>query len=467
LVTLSEGDEVAQGIDVELSKDARGAAPPETDRRAMAVAIALFFMVGFLTCLNDIIIPHLKSIFELSYGEAMLVQFAFFSSYFLFSYPGGKLVDLLGYKRAMVGGLIIMGLGALGFVPAATVASFGVFLAALVVLAAGMTTVQVAANPYVTIVGPPATASSRLNLAQAFNSVGTFIAPFLGAMFILKGARPLAPERLHSLSTAAQQLYRATEASSVRLPYVGMAVVLFCLAVGLAAIKLKPGQAALDQTQDFRPGAYKDQPANPASIWRSHWLIAGAVGIFTYVGAEVSIGSLLVNFMELPRIAGLTESRAATFLMFYWGGAMIGRFIGAAILKRVPTGPVLGSAGLCACFFVMLAVASRGHIAMYALLAVGFCSSIMFPSIFSLGLQGLGSLTSKGSSLMIAAIVGGAIIPLATGRLADRVGLQMAFLVPSICYIYIAVFGFRNNSREVEKANNHAETATYLSSSKM
>jgi MFS transporter, FHS family, L-fucose permease len=467
LVTVFEGDEVAQGIYVELSKDARGAAPTETDRRAMAVAIALFFMVGFLTCLNDIIIPHLKSIFELSYGEAMLVQFAFFSSYFLFSYPGGKLVDLLGYKRAMVGGLIIMGLGALGFVPAATVASFGVFLAALVVLAAGMTTVQVAANPYVTIVGPPATASSRLNLAQAFNSVGTFIAPFLGAMFILKGARPLAPERLHSLSTAAQQLYRATEASSVRLPYVGMAVVLFCLAVGLAAIKLKPGQAALDQTQDFRPGAYKDQPANPASIWRSHWLIAGAVGIFTYVGAEVSIGSLLVNFMELPRIAGLTESRAATFLMFYWGGAMIGRFIGAAILKRVPTGPVLGSAGLCACFFVMLAVASRGHIAMYALLAVGFCNSIMFPSIFSLGLQGLGSLTSKGSSLMIAAIVGGAIIPLATGRLADRVGLQMAFLVPSICYIYIAVFGFRNNSREVEKANNHAEAATYLSSSKM
>ena len=458
---------MAQGIDVELSKDARGAAPTETDRRAMAVAIALFFMVGFLTCLNDIIIPHLKSIFELSYGEAMLVQFAFFSSYFLFSYPGGKLVDLLGYKRAMVGGLIIMGLGALGFVPAATVASFGVFLAALVVLAAGMTTVQVAANPYVTIVGPPATASSRLNLAQAFNSVGTFIAPFLGAMFILKGARPLAPERLHSLSTAAQQLYRATEASSVRLPYVGMAVVLFCLAVGLAATKLKPRQAALDQTQDFRPGAYRDQPANPASIWRSPWLIAGAVGIFTYVGAEVSIGSLLVNFMELPRIAGLTESRAATFLMLYWGGAMIGRFIGAAILKRVPTGPVLGSAGLCACFFVMLAVASRGHVAMYALLAVGFCNSIMFPSIFSLGLEGLGSLTSKGSSLMIAAIVGGAIIPLATGRLADRVGLQMAFLVPSICYIYIAVFGFWNNSREVEKTNNHAETATYLSKSKM
>jgi MFS transporter, FHS family, L-fucose permease len=204
---------VAQSIAVEITKDARDAAPVETDVRAMGVAIALFFMVGFLTCLNDILIPHLKSIFDLSYGEVMLVQFAFFSSYFIFSYPGGKLVDAVGYKRAMVGGLIIMGLGALGFVPAATLASFGVFLAALVVLAAGMTTVQVAANPYVTIVGPPATASSRLNLAQAFNSVGTFIAPFLGAMFILKGARPLASERLHSMSEAARQLYRATEAS--------------------------------------------------------------------------------------------------------------------------------------------------------------------------------------------------------------------------------------------------------------
>lgn len=440
---------MAQIIAVELRKDAHSSAPTETDRRAMAVAIALFFMVGFLTCLNDIIIPHLKSIFELSYGEAMLVQFAFFSSYFIFSYPGGKLVDVIGYKRAMVGGLIIMGVGALGFVPAATIASFGVFLAALVILAAGMTTVQVAANPYVTIVGPPATASSRLNLAQAFNSVGTFIAPFLGAMFILKGARPLAPERLHSMSEAARQLYRATEASSVRLPYIGMAVVLFCLAVGLAAIKLKPSQSTLDQIQDFRPGSSNDELASARSIWRSSWLIAGAVGIFTYVGAEVSIGSLLVNFMELPRIADLTESRAATFLMLYWGGAMIGRFIGAAILKRIPTGPVLGAAGLCAFSCVILAVVSHGNVAMYALLAVGICNSIMFPSIFSLGLQGLGPLTSKGSSLMIAAIVGGAILPLGTGRLADRVGLQMAFLVPSICYVYIAAFGFWNKARKL------------------
>jgi FHS family L-fucose permease-like MFS transporter len=420
--------------------------PQTTDIRAMAVATALFFMVGFLTCLNDVIIPHLKSIFELSYGEAMLVQFAFFSSYFVFSYPGGKLVDLLGYKRAMVGGLIIMAAGALGFLPAANYASFGVFLAALVVLAAGMTTVQVAANPYVTIVGRPETASSRLNLAQAFNSVGTFIAPFLGAMFILRGSKPIAPERLHQMSEAARQLYRATEVSSVRLPYIGMAVVLFLLAVGLASISLTPRESPAEMTQDFRPGAYADVLAQK-SIWRQGWLIAGAVGIFTYVGAEVSIGSLLVNFMGLPSIANLPAADAANYLMIYWGGAMIGRFIGSAVLTRLSTGRLLGFAALCSLSFVFLGVMTHGHLAMYALLAVGCCNSIMFPSIFTLGIQDLGVLTSKGSSLMIAAIVGGAIIPLATGRLADTIGLQLAFLLPALCYVYIAALGFAAWSR--------------------
>ena len=249
------------------------------------------------------------------------------------------------------------------------------------------------------------------------------------------------------MPAAAQQLYRATEASSVRLPYIGMALVLFCLAIGLGAIKLKPRQTTRHVTQDFRPGGHK--PGSGESIWRSPWLICGAIGIFTYVGAEVSIGSLLVNFMELPRIAGLTESRAATFLMLYWGGAMVGRFVGAAILRRVRTGVVLAVTGACAFSCVILAVITRGHVAMFALLAVGASNSTMFPSIFSLGLQGLGSLTSKGSSLMIAAIVGGAILPLATGSLADRVGLQAAFLLPSICYIYIAALGFANRNRKI------------------
>lgn len=410
----------------------------------MSVATALFFMVGFLTCLNDVIIPHLKSIFDLSYGEAMLVQFAFFSSYFLFSYPGGKLVDLFGYKRTMVSGLLIMSVGALGFLPAANYASFGVFLAALVILAAGMTTVQVAGNPYVTIVGPPETASSRLNLAQAFNSIGTFIAPFLGARFILKNANPIAPERVHQMSEAARQLYRATEASSVRLPYIGMAIVLFLLAIGLASISLKPQQAAAEETRDFRPGEYD---VRNDSIWTHKWLWAGALGIFTYVGAEVSIGSLLVNFMGLPTIAHLHAADAANYLMVYWGGAMVGRFIGSAALTRLSTGRLLGSSAFAALVLVIMAVATHGHLAMFALLAVGFCNSTMFPSIFALGIQGLGHLTSKGSSVMIAAIVGGAVIPLATGRLADRVGLQLSFLLPAVCYIYITALGFAAWSR--------------------
>ncbi|WP_353064619.1 sugar MFS transporter [Tunturibacter psychrotolerans] len=423
----------------------------KTDVRAMSVATALFFMVGFLTCLNDVIIPHLKSIFDLSYGQAMLVQFAFFSSYFIFSYPGGKLVDLFGYKRAMVSGLLIMAVGALGFLPAANYAIFGVFLAALVILAAGMTTVQVAANPYVTIVGPPATASSRLNLAQAFNSVGTFIAPFLGARFILRNANPVTPERLHQMSEAARRLYRATEASTVRLPYIGMAIVLFLLAVGLASISLKPQQAAAEATRDFRPSEYA--AASNDSIWRHKWLWAGALGIFTYVGAEVSIGSLLVNFMGLPTIANLHAADAANYLMVYWGGAMVGRFIGSAALTRLSTGRLLGFSAFAALVLVITAVATHGHLAMFALLAVGFCNSTMFPSIFTLGIQGLGHLTSKGSSVMIAAIVGGALIPLATGRLADQVGLQLSFLIPAVCYVYIAALGFAAWSRPAGAAS--------------
>jgi FHS family L-fucose permease-like MFS transporter len=414
----------------------------KTDTRAMTVATALFFMVGFLTCLNDVIIPHLKSIFELSYAEAMLVQFAFFSSYFIFSYPGGKLVDWLGYKQAMVIGLLIMSVGALGFLPAANYAAFPIFLTALVILAAGMTTVQVAVNPYVTIIGPPSTASSRLNLAQAFNSVGTFIAPFFGSLLILKGARPLTPERLNSMAEVARQAYRTTEASSVRIPYIGMALVLLCLAIALAFIKLNARKDVGDHTQDFRPGAFADASAVPDSIWKHPWLLAGAAGIFTYVGAEVAIGSLLVSYMGLPAIAGLPEASAANYLMVYWGGAMLGRFIGSAILQRVRTGPVLGIAALSAFSLVVLSILTHGQTAMFALLAVGFCNSIMFPSIFTLGIQGLGPLTSKGSSLMIAAIVGGALVPLATGRLADRIGLHLAFLLPATCYIYIACFGF-------------------------
>jgi FHS family L-fucose permease-like MFS transporter len=421
----------------------------KTDVRAMSVATGLFFMVGFLTCLNDIVIPHLKSIFELNYKEALLVQFAFFTSYFVFSYPGGKLVEKVGYKRAMVAGLLVMATGTAGFLPAAYFALFPVFLAALIILAAGMTVVQVAVNPYVTVIGPAATASSRLNLAQAFNSVGTFIAPFLGGLLILGGATQLTPERMHTLSAAALQTYRQVQADTVRLPYIAITVTLVLLAVALALIKLKPQTGHTDLTQDFRPGAFSEALSRPDTIWRHPWLLAGAAGIFTYVGAEVAIGSLLVNYMGLPQIAGLKESVAANFLMVYWGGAMIGRFVGSAVLQRVRTGPVLATAGVVAGLLVVTSILTHGHLAMFALLFVGLFNSIMFPSIFTLGIQDLGALTSKGSSLLIAAILGGAIIPEITGALADKIGLHTAFIVPVVCYMYIAAFGFAAIKRPV------------------
>ena len=424
--------------------------PVRTDTRAMTVATALFFMVGFLTALNDVIIPHLKSIFELSYKEAILVQVAFFTSYFVFSYPGGKLVDWLGYKRAMVVGLLVMAVGALGFLPAARFALFPIFLGALVILAAGMTTVQVAVNPYVTVIGPAKTASSRLNLAQAFNSVGTFIAPRLGAIFILgTAAATITPEHLHSMSEAARQLYRTTQASTVRLPYIGIALVLALLALALALIRLNTHNTAADHTQDFRPGAFAEAFEPIGSIWSRPWLLAGALGIFVYVGAEVSIGSLLINYMGLPQIAGFSEATAAKYLSLYWGGAMIGRFIGSGAMQKMRTGPILGGAGILAFVLVVVSLLTHGHTAMFALLAVGLFNSIMFPSIFTLGVQDLGPLTSKGSSLIIAAIVGGAVIPFLTSTIADRSGLQSAFIVPALCYIYIAAFGIAAIRRPV------------------
>ncbi len=422
----------------------------KTDTRAMSVATALFFMVGFLTCLNDVISPHLKSIFGLNYTETQLVPFFFFSSYFVFSYPAGWLVEKYGYKKTMVTGLFVMACGALGFLPAAHLALFPIFLAADVVLAAGMTVVQVAVNPYVTIIGPAATASSRLNLAQAFNSFGTFIAPFFGAYLILRTApEAVTPERLHSMSEVARQAYRVAQAATVQLPYIAIAVALVLLGLALAAIKLKPQVGHTDLTQDFRPGAFAEALSKPDTIWNHPWLLAGALGIFTYVGAEVSIGNLLINYMGLPQIAGLRETVASEFLMVYWGGAMVGRFIGSAVLQKVRTGPVLGTAAICAGLLVLTSVLTHGYLAMAAILAVGLCNSIMFPSIFTLGIQDLGPLTSKGSSLMIAAIVGGALIPLSQGKLADHIGLHPSFIIPAVCYVYIAAFGIAAISRPV------------------
>jgi MFS transporter, FHS family, L-fucose permease len=398
----------------------------------MAMVTTLFFMWGFLTCLNDILIPHLKAIFDLSYAKAMLIQFSFFGAYFVFALPSGKLIEWFGYKKAMVGGLLTMGLGALLFVPAASAPSFSLFLTALIILAAGITILQVSANPYVAVLGPERTASSRLNLTQAFNSLGTTLAPWFGSLLILSGA-PVALEVMRKMSPDQLHDYRLEQASSVKLPYLGLAIALFLLGLIIAKFKL-PVISSVEPH-----GKVQD------SIWKYPRLIMGAVAIFVYVGAEVAIGSMLVNYMSQPNIGNISIQLAAKFVSLYWGGAMIGRFIGSAVLQKIRTGTVLGFSALMAFLLVGLSMGSFGHWAMWSILLVGFFNSTMFPSIFTLSIEGLGPLTGKGSALLVCAIVGGAIIPELQGVLADRIGIHHAFILPALCYLYIASFAFKNN----------------------
>src|SRR5271170_229690 len=313
----------------------------------LAVVTTLFFMWGFLTCLNDILVPHLKPIFDLNYTQVMLIQFAFFGAYFLFSIPSAKVIDWIGYQRSMVVGLLTMGLGAFLFVPAASVPSFPLFLVALIVLAAGITCLQVAANPYVTVLGSPATASSRLNLTQAFNSLGTFLAPFFGGFLILSAA-PKAIDEIRALAPDALHAYRLHEAASVKTPYVGLGIALVVLAVAIGSFKLPKIEHAQHKV---------GEKVND-SIWRHPNLIFGAISIFVYVGAEVSIGSFLVNYFSQPDIGAMTEKAAASFVAFYWGGAMVGRFIGSGLWQEMRTDRLLGVCAVCAAALVAISMLS-------------------------------------------------------------------------------------------------------------
>ena len=409
------------------------AGPVSSNRAALSVVTTLFFMWGFVTVLNDVLVPHLKAIFDLNYARASLIQFAFFTAYFIFSIPAAKLIDWIGYKKTMVVGVVIMGLGALLFIPSASAASYPLFLGALMVLAGGITALQVAANPYVAVLGPPETASSRLNLAQAFNSVGTAIAPWLGGAIILSGTRENA-DVVRQMSGAAHQAYRVHEASSVKLPYLVIGLALMVLAVAISVFKLPP-----------LPGAEQHGKIAGESIWKHPQLVLGAIGIFVYVGAEVSIGSYLINYFSQADIGNISELAAAKYVSYYWLGAMIGRFAGSAILQKVRTGTVLGIAALVACLLVCTSILSLGHLAMWSIILVGLFNSVMFPSIFTLGIAELGPLTGDGSGLLIMAIVGGALIPLAQGRLADAIGLHHAFVLPAICYLYIIFYAFRGS----------------------
>jgi FHS family L-fucose permease-like MFS transporter len=401
----------------------------------LVIVTTLFFMWGFLTCLNDILVPHLKPIFDLSYAKIMFIQFAFFSAYFLFSVPMGKIVEWIGYKWTMVGGLFTMGIGALLFIPAAAVPSYPLFLFALIVLAAGITALQVAANPYVAVLGPAKTASSRLNLAQAFNSLGTTIAPYVGGLFILSTA-PKTMDEIRQMSADVLQAYRLHQASSIKGPYLALGLIAIALGIAIATFKLPPVPAAERHSGDR---------SAHAPLWKYRHLVLGAVGIFVYVGAEVSIGSFMVNYLSQPNIGNLAEKVAAGYLSFYWGGAMVGRFIGSAILQKIRTGTVLGAAAIATSLLVAISMLSTGPVAMWSIILVGLFNSIMFPSIFTLGIAELGPLTGEGSGIMIMAIVGGAVVPVLVGVLADRIGIHHSFILPLICYLYIVYYGFKGS----------------------
>ena len=412
--------------------------------RPLAIVTTLFFVWGFLTCLNDILVPHLKSIFDLSYARAMLIQFAFFSAYFLFSVPWSKAVNGIGYQKTMVIGLLTMGAGAFLFLPAASAASYPLFLTALIILAAGITGLQVSANPYVVVLGKPETASSRLDLTQAFNSLGATVAPKIGGLLILSAA-PLATEQLRQISPGALQAYRIQQAASVKMPYTVIGFALVIIAVVIGSLKLP----TIDQAQCRRRENVND------SIWRHRNLILGAMGIFAYVGAEVSIGSFLVNYFGLPAIAGLSAKTAAGYVSFYWGGAMIGRFIGAGLLQKIKAPKLLAICTVCAATLVVTSMLTSGHMAMWSILAVGLFNSIMFPTIFSLGVAELGPLTGSGSGILNMAIVGGAIIPVIQGAIADQFGLHHGFFLPVMCYLYILFFalsGSKPNSERLARA---------------
>lgn len=473
---------------------------------ALIVLTSLFFMWGFITSLNDILIPHLKAIFDLNYTQVMLVQFTFFTAYAIVSLPSGILVEKIGYKSGIIIGLLTAAGGTALFYPAAGYRSYEIFLLALFVLASGITLLQVAANPYVAILGKPETASSRLNLSQAFNSLGTTIAPIIGSILILaiavKGADEIA-----KLTLSDQEAYKLMEAGSVQTPYLVLTGMLVLIAVIIALFKLPKIEAANQSSSSSSSSGSGDNGSfdhHHQSAWGYRHLVLGAVAIFVYVGGEVAIGSFLVNYFK--ELLGMEESQAGTYVALYWGGAMIGRFFGSITLSgltdlkkrnfyalgvfilaiclasyvtkeyqnlssfsfagfsktltflllvfinyvafnlgKTKPGRTLAILAVVAAVLVITSMLTFGQFAMWSILAVGLFNSIMFPTIFTLAIDGLGKHTGQGSGILCTAIVGGALIPLAQGFLADNIGIHHAFILPVLCYIYIAFYGLKGH----------------------
>lgn len=432
---------------------------------ALAIVTTLFFMWGSLTSLNDVLIPYVQHVFKIKLAASMLIQTAFFSAYFVFSIPSAKIIDWIGYKRAIVVGLFTMVVACLAFYPAAKIPSFPFFLAALIILATGITILQVAANPYVAVLGKPETASSRLNLTQAFNSLGTTIFPWVGANLILR-----------TTATAVTQSPQQEADAVIKLYVYFFAAALTVLAIGIGLSKLPKMESA---------GHHIGEQVND-SIWKHPNLVFGAIGIFVYVGGEVAIGSSIANYLALDNIGGFLSpsnfpdaatryraalGEAAKYISLYWGGAMIGRFLGAALLQKIKAGKLLALAAVMAALLVTVSVLTNGHVAMWTILSVGFFNSIMFPCIFTMSIAELGPLTGDGSGILNMAIVGGAVIPWMVGKAGDLInhsyypamtqgetswgqGIHYALIAAAVCYVYIlffAVSGSKPNSERYAK----------------
>ena len=428
-------------------------------KSALIFLTTLFFLWGFITVLVDSLVPRLKDVFEMSYAKTVLVQFAFFTAFFVVSVPAGAILSKIGYRKGIVLGLIIMALGCLLFYPAAEFRNFTIFLIGYFTLAGGITVLQVAANPYVALLGSEEGASSRLNLSQAFNSLGTTIAPVVGALFLLSDSVKTS-EEINALSTLEKVDYYAEEAATVQTPFLLIATFIGILAVVFAFIKLPKVM------QESPKGGY-------LSLLKNKLMLMGALGIFVYVGAEVAIGSFLVNYFDDMNLAILVaendimmniantiastfnktfsnsdpKSLLGIFIIFYWGGAMIGRFVGAYLTKIIAPGKVLSIFALLAIVMIAISINTQGLISMWSILVVGLFNSIMFPTIFTLTLEGLGDLKAQASGLLCMAIVGGAIIPFAFGGLIDGFGFKTAFILTMICYGYILYYGKLKSSK--------------------
>lgn len=409
-------------------------------RGALWVLASLFFIWGFITVINNTLLPHLRSVFDLSYTQTTLIESVWFFAYFVASIPSAKLIERVGYRKSMVYGLLAMAVGALMMIPASMIPSYWVVLVALFVIASGITLLQVAANPYVAVIGPAESSSSRLNFVQAFNSMGTTLAPLFGGYLILGRSTGGTAEA----GTVLTEAERLADAQSVQLPYLIIAVVLVALAVMIARYKLPDmGAATRRASAEERRGH---------SLWRHRNLVFGVPAIFIYLIAEIGVSNLFINFISAPEIGNMTHQQASNYLFLLWGGMMVGRFAGAAIMQRVAAETVLAWFSVGAFVVMMVTVFATGAMAMWSLILVGLFHSIMFPTIFTLGIRGLGPLTEEGSGLLIMAIAGGALV-IVQGWLADMYGLQWSFLLTAACELYVlfyALWGCKVTNAEPE-----------------